>query len=175
MKTEIKTGGETMIYDFHQDIGYLALAFYALLCLLLLAFMVWLGIHLVKLLRKGAGNFNKIEIGIRSAIILVTLIPFVFCIDLFSSSCAKVYRLHTETYLQETGTLSFLTAERDDYRDDIMYDVSFIVNGVSFANNNLVVDEALLEKLRFCEQKTVTVAYELTEDGVFVYFIEVID
>ncbi len=162
-----------MIYDFHQDIGYLALAFYALLCLLLLSVIIWLGTMLVKSLRGK--SINKIEIGIRSAIILVTLIPFVFCIDLFSSSCAKVYRLHTETYLQETGTLSSLTAERDDYRDDIMYDVSFIVNGVSFANNNLVVDEALLEKLRFCEQKTVTVAYELTEDGVFVYFIEVID
>ena len=162
-----------MIYDFHQDIGYLALAFYALLCLLLLSVIIWLGTMLVKSLRGK--SINKIEIGIRSAIILVTLIPFVFCIDLFSSSCAKVYRLHTESYLQETGTLSSLTAERDDYRDDIMYDVSFIVNGVSFANNNLVVDEALLEKLRFCEQKTVTVAYELTEDGVFVYFIEVID
>ena len=162
-----------MIYDFHQDIGYLALAFYALLCLLLLSVIIWLGTMLVKSLRGK--SINKIEIGIRSAIILVTLIPFVFCIDLFSSACAKVYRLHTETYLQETGTLSSLTAERDDYRDDIMYDVSFIVNGVSFANNNLVVDEALLEKLRFCEQKTVTVAYELTEDGVFVYFIEVID
>ena len=162
-----------MIYDFHQDIGYLALAFYALLCLLLLSVIIWLGTMLVKSLRGK--SINKIEIGIRSAIILVTLILFVFCIDLFSSSCAKVYRLHTETYLQETGTLSSLTAERDDYRDDIMYDVSFIVNGVSFANNNLVVDEALLEKLRFCEQKTVTVAYELTEDGVFVYFIEVID
>ena len=162
-----------MIYDFHQDIGYLALAFYALLCLLLLSVIIWLGTMLVKSLRGK--SINKIEIGIRSAIILVTLIPFVFCIDLFSSSCAKVYRLHTETYLQETGTLSSLTAERDDYRDDIMYDVSFIVNGVSFANNNLVVDEPLLEKLRFCEQKTVTVAYELTEDGVFVYFIEVID
>ena len=162
-----------MIYDFHQDIGYLALAFYALLCLLLLSVIIWLGTMLVKSLRGK--SINKIEIGIRSAIILVTLIPFVFCIDLFSSSCAKVYRLHTETYLQETGTLSSLTAERDDYRDHIMYDVSFIVNGVSFANNNLVVDEALLEKLRFCEQKTVTVAYELTEDGVFVYFIEVID
>lgn len=162
-----------MIYDFHQDIGYLALAFYALLCLLLLSVIIWLGTMLVKSLRGK--SINMIEIGIRSAIILVTLIPFVFCIDLFSSSCAKVYRLHTETYLQETGTLSSLTAERDDYRDDIMYDVSFIVNGVSFANNNLVVDEALLEKLRFCEQKTVTIAYELTEDGVFVYFIEVID
>ena len=162
-----------MIYDFHQDIGYLALAFYALLCLLLLSVIIWLGTMLVKSLRGK--SINKIEIGIRSAIILVTLIPFVFCIDLFSSSCAKVYRLHTETYLQETGTLSSLTAERDDYRDNIMYDVSFIVNGVSFANNNLVVDEALLGKLRFCEQKTVTVAYELTEDGVFVYFIEVID
>ena len=162
-----------MIYDFHQDIGYLALAFYALLCLLLLSVIIWLGTMLVKSLRGK--SINKIEIGIRSAIILVTLIPFVFCIDLFSSSCAKVYRLHTETYLQETGTLSSLTAERDDYRDDIMYDVSFIVNGVSFANNNLVVDEALLEKLRFCEQKTVKIAYELTEDGVFVYFIELID
>ena len=162
-----------MVYDFHQDIGYIALGAYALLCLLLLSVIIWLGTMLVKSLRGK--SINKIEIGIRSAIILVTLIPFFFCIDLFSSSCAKVYRLHTETYLQETGTLSSLTAERDDYRDTIMYDVSFIVNGVSFANNNLVVDEALLEKLRFCEQKTVTVAYELTEDGVFVYFIEVID
>ena len=48
-----------MIYDFHQDIGYLALAFYALLCLLLLSMIIWLGTMLVKSLRGK--SINKIE------------------------------------------------------------------------------------------------------------------
>ncbi len=163
-----------MIYDFHQD-GYLTLAFWALICSLLLAFMVWLGIPLVKLLRKGAGNFNKIEAGITSGILLVTLIPLVFCSINLSYSSVKVYNLHTENYLVETGILSELTASRDDYRDTVQYEVSFAVNDISFQNNNLVVDEQLMEKLRQTENKTVKIAYELTEDGVFVYFIELID
>ena len=169
----VMLGGYMSVYNFYQDIGYISATVYLLVCGVLLGIVIWQCVVIGKILFAHSLKIKLVEVLVRFAVTTITLIPLFFCSNDLVSLGTKIYRYHTEQYDIESGLLDNLIVERKDYRDDEQYRVLFDVNNITFKPTNMILDEQTLRMLSSVEHKNVKIAYENSEEGIFIHFIEI--
>lgn len=161
-----------MIYNFYKEIGYIGIIIYLILSLLFISLTVWQLIIFVKTFMKQTCSNAKVELFIRIAIFILTLILSVSFI-MSSFKLTKMYYLYSFNKCSIiTGDFSLINVIRDDYRDNEEYEISFNIGNIQFSKTNINCSSELLNELTKLEGSEVTVFYTKTKSGYFIHSIQ---
>lgn len=165
-----------MIYDFYKDVGYSAIIVFFVLSLIVTGLTVWQVFCTVRFSKQHILSKTKIEIFIieffiRIIIVITTLIlSIAFIVNLIKLS--KMYYLYDSNKCSIiTGNISQISSERNDYRDNEQYDISFNIDNTHFSNTNISCTKELLDELLELENNEITVFYTKTDSGYFIHSI----
>ena len=159
-----------MIYNYFEDVGYVALTIFLVLAILLFGIALGYTIKFVKLYITTTSRANIIELFVQLLVLLVLFVLFVF-FSYNAMKLGKVYHCYnTKGYKVVEGVLYDVNGSRNDYRSEEQYDVSFYVNGVKFENTNISCSKDLLVKLSDAEGRNVVIYYT-GEKEYFIYVV----
>ena len=121
-----------VVYDYSKESSLNSLVFCAisLICILCLIFLMVLAVRTY--MKKGCGEHFIILIlaAVASLILSVFLSHHAFVLSKYNAICVH------GNYETTTGEIEIIAISQNDYRDEELYSIDFVVNGVAF--NNLV-------------------------------------
>ena len=158
-----------MIYDFYKEVGYTAIIVFFVLSLLVIGLMIWQVCCIVKLSRQHI--LSKIELFIRIGIVMIPLVLSIAFIVNFVKLSTIYYLYDSNKCSMITGNIRQISSERDDYRGNEGYDISFNIDDTHFSNTNIICTKELLDELSALENNEITVFYTKTNRGYFIHSI----
>lgn len=146
------------IYNWFEDVGYLGWSIYLIFLMIALGLITYLLTTIIKSKKeKGKNKITENQIRI---IILFALSIFVVALgNQFIKQTDNLYKYKSETYYETTGTFNNFSAVRDDYRNNIEYDISFCIDDMNFEDTNIICDKNLYETLMELDGENIKVIY----------------